>query len=222
MDKQNRDPLENRLSEWKVDLPTDPQLGNHVLNRIAAARTRRAPAAIIPVLKWSTGLAAALAFLAVIFINDRDAREELLADNAGTYQLMIDPVSRAHTAKAPATGLNGDSLIDQLAWMQDRLDLSQEQFLELVDLHNRYAGQFETLYTELVRLESRYEEFEQLRVNNEMIDFLALYEVLSERKEKEGSAMALSRELVARVSAILRADQRGNYLSLIKFRPGDA
>jgi hypothetical protein len=198
-----------------VSFEKDPQLANHVLNRIATQKTTLRRTGRREALRWVAGVAAVAALVAAAFmVSQQLERQRALRE--GSYLMMIDPVTRAHSEAARDLDKTADSLIDRLAWMQQRLDLSQEQFLQLVDLHKAYSDRFDFLYEELVQLQKQYEAFEELRLNNEMIDFIALYEVLSERKEAESSALALSQELISRVTAILRPDQRAAYLGLVR------
>lgn len=213
MKKQERDDLRDHLMQWDVQLERDPATSRHVLNRIAADRVHREPWARPPSVVTYLLVAgiAAIVTLGVVFISGERTRARLLQDNQ--YQLIIDPVTRADLHR---DDVYEDRLLEQLAWMQSRLDLSREQFMQLVDLHRNYTDTFNGLYQELVSLEAEYEHFEVLRKNDQMVDFIALYDVLNSRKQAENQAHDLSRELISRVSAILTPSQKTAYLSLIK------
>jgi len=215
MAEKESDPLEKHLSKWKVSFERDPLLSTHVLNRISSDKHSGLFANRLSVFRWAGGIAAMAALIVgALIINQQFKDRGSYVESS--YLQMIDPVFRIHAESRNELQGTGGSLIQRLAWMQDKLELSQDQFMDLVELHTSYAHRFDELYEELVRLEDRYEEFEELRKQNEMIDFIALYEVLTERKEMEQNSGALSSEFVAKVASHLRPDQRISYLSLVK------
>lgn len=204
--------LKDELQKWDVHIHPDPHTAQHVLNRIASeqveTRPQRRSSKLVPYL-LVTGIAAVLV-VGTVFIANQRTQARLMQNDQ--YLVLINPVKRAHLHEADMVG---DRLLEQLSWMQDRLSLSRDQFLELVALHQNYTDTFNGLYNELVQLESAYDRFEQLRRNDEMVDFIALYEVLTERKETETLANNLSRELIAKVSSLLTPSQRTAYLSMV-------
>lgn len=213
MKDKNRDQLESRLHAWKVELERDPMLKAHVMNRIATEE--KLVSTHVWRLRW-VGIfaAAAVITLTAFFISQQLERTRLLQE--GGYALLIDPVSRAKmVSENPVLDSEG-SLVDRLSFMQRRLHLSQEQFLELVELHQGYNDRFNLIYEELVSLEDQYSSFEELRMENEAIDFMALYDVLSKRQECEGRAKRLSEDLISHVVTILKPDQRKVYLSMVR------
>lgn len=212
MSEKERTDFKKDLQKWEVQLKPDPHTAQHVLNRIASEQFLNSPEKrfprLIPFL-LATGIAAVLVF-GTVFIINQQAQTRLIQDNQ--YLSLIDPVTRVQSHEG---NTSKDLLLEQLAWMQNRLDLSRDQFMELVGLHQNYSDKFNGLYEELVRLESEYDHFEALRKNNEMVDFMALYDVLLERKETESLAHSLSQELIAKVSSILTPSQRTTYLSMV-------
>ncbi len=213
MKEKNREQLESRIQAWQVELERDPILKAHVMNRIATEEKMDS----LPVwrIRWIGALAAAAVIaLAAFFFSQQLERNRLL--NEGGYALLIDPVSRAKMVSQNPVLESGESLLERLSFMQSRLHLSQEQFLELVELHKGYNDRFTLIYEELVALEDQYSSFEELRMENEAIDFMALYDVLSKRQETEGRARMLSEDLISHVVAILKPDQRKLYLSMVR------
>ena len=211
--------LEERLRSWNPRLEPDPQLDEKVLRRLGS--TSRSPEHALWISRFhlvAYGAMAALVLLGVFMASRQIERSRLLRD--GSYFLMIDPVFRAQTVQAPGglapAGVSSDTYLDRLAWMQDRLDLSRQQFMELVDLHRNYADRFDSLYRELVALDHEYGQFEELRRRDEAIDFMALYDVLQERRLAEEASHSLSLEFIGRVMALLNNEQRQTYLSLVQ------
>jgi hypothetical protein len=213
MKERNRELLESRLRAWQPELDRDPMLKTHVMNRIATGG--KVDSFLIRRYRWVGALAAAAVLTLTAFIvNQQLERTRLLHE--GGYALMIDPVTRAKAVTGHSELDSSESLVKRLSWIQQRLDLSQEQFLELVELHQDYNDRFNLLYEELVALEDQYSSFEHLRMENEAIDFMALYDVLSKRQETEGNARMLSEEFISHVVAILKPDQRKMYLSMVR------
>lgn len=224
MHMKNDDLIRQRLRQWEPVLEEDPGLAAHVLNRIGAGGPRDALARSLLRWRWlAAGLGAAAALLLVWLAGSYQANRELRQDRA--YLSLIDPVFRSQSEALPAGAEAGNlSLIDQLAWLQDRLDLSRDQFLELVNMHQRYAGQMDTLYRQLIELDGMYAAFEASRLRDEPIDFISLYDVLVERREVVSDSRAIREELVSMVESILNPAQRVAYMALLdqRIRTGDA
>jgi hypothetical protein len=213
MKDKNREQIESRLQEWKLEIEGDPMLKTHVMNRIATEE--KSDSFPIWRIRWIGALAAAaLIALSAFLISQQLERTRHVEE--GGYALLIDPVSRAKIVSRNPVLNSSESLVQRLSFMQSRLDLSQEQFLELVELHKGYNERFNLIYEELVALEDQYSSFEELRMENEAIDFMALYDVLSKRQETEGRARMLSEDLISHVVAILKPDQRNIYLSMVR------
>ena len=219
MTEKERTSLEERLHDWRTRLDPDPGLGLRVLRRIRqTGRVEPVQAHLLNRFRFvAYGALAALVLIGVFLASRQLERHRLLRD--GSYCLLIDPVFRAQNnfskAESGVSGEESESYLDRLAWMQDRLDLSREQFMDLVGLHRQYADRFDGLYRELVQLDREYGHFEDLRRHDEAIDFMALYDVLQEKREAEATSHSLSREFIGQVLAILDARQRPVYLSMV-------
>lgn len=223
------DPLDRQLDAWQPDLEPDPSLKQHVMQRIAweeeaQSRPWHRRTSTIETL-WRPLAAAGVAACLLLLIGTWAGRNwfdpanpHRIEDNRQAYLLLIDPVSRAKATRDPVAQVEQTSpgLITMLAWMQDRFDLDREQFLELVSLHETYQTQFEDLYLELKSVQDDYASFEARRAANEMIDFIALYDLLQKRKALEADARATSSELVEKVIALLDPDQAAAYLAAIE------
>ena len=218
--------LEGRLQAWKVSLDPDPGLGSKVLQRARESASR--DAFFSPLrsrMRFISHVAVAAAILLGVFFVSQWMERARIRNELG-YTMLIDPVYRVQAldgiAGRPSVDTGRDRFIERLAWMQDRLDLSSDQFLQLVQLHQDYADRFDRIYEELLLVQREYGEFEQLRQDSDQIDFIALYDVLTERNDLEDNAHSLSSELISRALSILNPVQRKAYLSVVQRIPDSA
>jgi len=218
-------PLEKRLENWEVSAPVDPQIKQHVLRRIAVAEAEKGRRSYESgMLDWivcnplavsSCACAVILmACTALLLVREHNLREQLAAQSQ-SYFLMIDPVAHINALNGqPASGKE-PSTVEMLAWMRDRFDLSREQFQDLVVLHEEYNDRLVTLYKELSGVQAEYATYETRRVNNEDIDFMALYDLLKKRDALRKDSTETSTQLVELVLRVLTPDQKREYLSLL-------
>jgi len=228
MNDREPEQLERLLRDWQPDLEPDQELKRHVLQRIGweaeaeetpwYQRTFARPAGF----RWVIPAAAAACLLLLLgtitgiqWTERTHART--LAEQRTAYRLLIDPVSRLE-ADAPTRppAASQANLVTMLAWMQDRFELRPDQFLALVELHENYEGQFTALYLELAATQENYERFEHRREADEMIDFMALYDLLRHRRDLENEAHATSAELVHKVLEVLDPAQGAAYLATLE------
>ena len=203
--------IEKMLSKWEVSAPDDCGIHQNVLRRIrvSEAERRNSPPAFGRIMAFAGITVACLSLCtALLFYREISNRQ-----NIRNYFLTIDPVAHA-AERLPYS--NDVSVVNMLAWMQDRFDLSREQFSELVALHESYSDRFEDLYVTLLNAEDRFSNFETSRISGDTIDFMALYDLLMERKELRANAENTSRDLIRDVLDVLTPEQRREYISLLK------
>jgi hypothetical protein len=216
-------PLEKRLESWKVSAPSDPQIKQHVLRRIAVAQAEKGHRRNeVGWLGWILDnrlaassivcVAALMACTGTLLVRERNLRTQLAAESH-SYFLMINPVAHID---ADGAGLDSEepSTVDMLAWMQERFDLSRDQFQQLVTLHEEYNDRLVTLYKELYAVRSEYASYEDRRLKNEDIDFMALYDLLKKRDTLRKDSTETSRQLVELVLRVLNPDQKRAYMAL--------
>jgi hypothetical protein len=220
-------PIDERLAQWQVNAPVDPQLKQHVLRRIAVLDSEDSRTGIerFSLIRWllSNPIAACVFALAVLVItgtslmvaHERSLRMQMAQSQL--YFLIIDPVARAQAAdEHTLAGKNGEpNVVEMLAWMKTRFNLSREQFAQLVVLHKEYSDKLMTLYAELRDLDAGYQTFEKQRLNDDMIDFMALYDLLRKRDAVRADSTTTSHQLVELVLRVLTPEQKREYLSLL-------
>ncbi|HNX04816.1 MAG TPA: hypothetical protein PKI32_04905 [Opitutales bacterium] len=215
-------PIETRLSSWQVSVPSDPNLRQQVLRRIdimeSQGEGRSFPGRILdwvalnqlPAAIFACA-AAILICAASIFTIGRANRDERMSH---AYFVLINPVARVAADNITSNG--EPSVVDMLSWMKDRFDLSREQFTQLVVLHEDYNDRLMTLYRELSAIQSQYKTFDDQRMNNDMIDFMALYDLLQKRDSLRRDSVTTSNQLVELTLRVLTPQQKREFLSLME------
>lgn len=217
-------PLEKRLESWKVSVPSDPQIKQHVLRRIAVAQAEKGHHRnengwlgwVLDNRLAVSSIACAAVLMActgTLLVREHNLRVQLAAESQ-SYFLMINPVAHIE-ADGAWTNREEPSTLDMLAWMQERFDLSRDQFQQLVTLHEEYNDRLLTLYKELSAVQSEYASYEDRRMKNEDIDFMALYDLLKKRDALRKDSTATSSQLVELVLRVLTPDQKRAYMALL-------
>jgi Spy/CpxP family protein refolding chaperone len=228
MKKTDKDfaPIEKLLEKWEVPTVSQPDLKQRILRRIAvneAEEGSKIPSwlAFWPPFSETRALALALscmvllvAAVSVIAFHERKMRMD--AEFCSEYFLSIDPVAQVQSLNESLRPDNGKepSIVEKLGWMKDRLSLSREQFAQMVDLHRNYSDKFAALYSELRDIDGHYRIFENSRINDEAIDFMALYDLLQKRDALRIDSETTSKELVGMINSILTPEQSIKFMSL--------
>jgi hypothetical protein len=221
---ENKDSLDERLTAWRVDMPKDIGMKHRVLAEIEARQNH--PSILGSIYLWvlhdrvATAALACSMILAVCTISllvHSNSLTRQLDTERRDYFLMIDPISRVDAVNLDGkrTARN-DSVVDSLAWMKDRFNLSREQFKQLVQLHTEYADHLTTLYKELSAIQSRYDTFDQRRLTNAEIDYMELYDLLQQRDAARKDSVQTSRQLVELVLRVLTPEQKLEYMSMLR------
>ncbi|KAF0093032.1 MAG: hypothetical protein E1N59_3222 [Puniceicoccaceae bacterium 5H] len=214
--------IREKLATWQPETTPDPYLKQRVLNRVAASgETERAWfRRLWP--QWGRFSLAAVAVALVLALasfwvlpSDTHHLDGQLTAQRTRYFLRIDPVARLDAEGARAEPQADPSLIDMLDWMRTNFDLTQDQFVELVKVHQTYSGDLDSLYDRLVELQHSYEGFESQRLHDQSIDFIALYQLLQRRDAVREDAEKTSMALVRQILHVLRPEQRDRFILLL-------
>jgi len=132
------------------------------------------------------------------------------------YRLSIDPLMRlesdqgvqAVTAslRAPAT----------LRWLQEELDLDSVQFERVVLLHSLYESEFEKLFGELSEAKTQFQEMEERRFKDDVIDFFSVNQLKKHQNDLRKTSNKLRSELHMKLSEVMAPEQWERYQSLVK------
>ncbi len=212
--------IREQLETWQPAVEVDNHMTQRVLSRIAANNRLRSSSLFARIIEQFTlspmagALASAMALAVVLLaalVWQQRQTTLALTQQREAYFALIDPTSRLDSGEADTE----PSLVAMLDWMRSNFDLSREQFVELVSIHQSYDARLDALHLQLLDLKSQYDHFEEQRRQDESIDFIALYQLLELREQVLGSARSTSRQLVAQILTVLRPEQRDRFLILL-------
>ncbi len=221
------DKLDELLNEWQPEFKPDPQLARTVKQQLEVQRIPKAWPASWLVFLAGRPVYAGFAVLALVLFGASvsyywNAGSRLSeSEYVGIYRLSIDPVFRMQTSaiserrvaeQAMATGV---PLEASLVWLENELRLDVDQSERFAHLHESYRNDFNELFAELVTLRRGYDEFDNHRKTNDVIDFIALYELIQKQKALRQRSEELTEELISRTSEILNASQRKRFAELV-------
>lgn len=153
----------------------------------------------------------------------REDREELTL----SYRLSIDPLYRlqamaganefANRPILPARHGSQEApvLLAGLGWLQGQLDLSKPQYERVTALHGDYEVAFDELFAQLLESHRAYREFDKKRMDNDVIDYFQLYELLQTQKQLSQESTRLTEELLSKVQDVIEPSQRARYRELL-------
>lgn len=221
-----------RLSRWRVDPPTDPQLADKVLQRMrneSSALPRRSPLVTWFIERWQHPVYAGAIALVLIFtgvllslftIQFRESPKNVVPPEE--YRFAIDPLYRLTESADPlATGgrLDESTVEESIEWLRNELGLTDDQFRKLASLHEEFTPTFAHIFHDLQLQRAQVAQFEAMRRESELIDFIQVYRVTKSYRHLQDRASTSTAELVARVSQLVDPKQRSRYLELLKIKP---
>ncbi len=229
--------VHRRLDAWTFEPRPDPLLADRV---IAEGERRQrhdqttSPSPDSPLLGWLTRLLQQPGFagaFAVLFLLLGGVGTLLLLNlvsdhenpaRSVEYRLVIDPLYRLNPP-AEVTSvqhqIDAGSVDGSLHWLRRELGLDQAQFDRLRALHREYDLVFARLFEDLRTTEDRVQDFEALRRQRELVDFMEVFRVLETFRQLEAESSRSTSEYVSRVSRIVSAEQRHRLLELLESTP---
>lgn len=231
------DPLDKSLARWKADFQPDRELAARVRAEVRSdggyGQNRAMPIAVWIGNAFSRpGLAACFAAVFVLvgmgvsqLLNlglDRQGEEATLS-----YRLSIDPLYRlqamagaqefASQNLAPPTAATHAPPVLRvgLGWLKGELDLSQKQMTQVTRLHSEYESAFDELFGRLLESHRAYREFDRNRMDDDVIDYFGLYDLLQVQKQLSEESTQLTEELMEKVEQVISPSQRSRYRELL-------
>lgn len=144
-----------------------------------------------------------------------------------SYRLSIDPIYRLQAMAGAVEFANREfvqtnqrvkdapMLLAGLGWLQRALDLSEGQYQRVTALHSDYELAFDDLFAQLVSSHRDYQAFDRMRMENDVVDYFKLYELLQSQKRLSEESARLTEELLAKVEQVIEPAQRVRYRELL-------
>lgn len=232
MSSDDSESTRRRLSHWRVDPPSDPNLTDKVLRRIRSeSRSSPRQSTLVFWLKerWQNpvyvGAIASLLILTGVLLSTA-TNHFSGSPNHGIpteeYRFAIDPLYRLTESVdpfAPGGQLDADVVEESLEWLRSELGLTDHQFQKLTSLHEEFTPIFASVFSDLQQQRAEVAQFETMRKESEVIDFIQVYRVTTDYRDLQERATTSTADLVERVSQLVDAKQRSRYLELLKIAP---
>jgi capsule polysaccharide export protein KpsE/RkpR len=113
------------------------------------------------------------------------------------------------SARRPA---DVDSVGSALAWLQEDLQLTQEQFARVRAIHEQSSPQLQQLAHEAARMRREFDAFERRRQTVGEIDFLAFADFVASQRHFDRLCAESTRRLIAAAAEEMNPGQRSRYL----------
>lgn len=111
--------------------------------------------------------------------------------------------------------LDTGNLEGRLAWIRSELDLTDEQFSRIKELHQASHPRLQAMASQVASMQAEFKEFERARRTADRVDFLEFARFVQERRELSQRCADSTRELVLASAQIMTPDQRRHYLNLV-------
>ena len=108
-----------------------------------------------------------------------------------------------------------DSLEGQLAWMKEKLKLSDEQFSRIKNLHEESSPRLRALAVDVARMQAEFAAFENARRTADRVDFIEFAQFVETRRNINRQCQESTRQLVLASAGLMTPQQRTHYLGLV-------
>lgn len=110
-----------------------------------------------------------------------------------------------------------DTPAHALAWLQEDLQLTEEQYARLRAIHETSRPQLRELAQQAARMRAEFDAFERRRRTDGEIDFLAFARFVEEQRTLDRVCTESTRRLIAAAADVMNPTQRARYLD--RFAP---
>ncbi len=109
----------------------------------------------------------------------------------------------------------GDNLNCQLEWVKSELNLTDQQFARIKNIHESSSPRLLALAAQVARMREEYDAFERQRTTSGQIDFLEFAHYVDQRRAVDRECLTSTRQLVADAAKVMTLQQRERYLTLL-------
>jgi hypothetical protein len=128
-----------------------------------------------------------------------------VATGVATYSLLI----RLHQPQE--TG----SLDGELAWMKTELNLSDDQYARIREVHEASGARRRALESQVARMQDELTAFERTRRASDSVDFLEFARFVEARRAISRECLASTRDLVRAAADAMSPGQREHYFGIV-------
>ncbi|HXQ81402.1 MAG TPA: hypothetical protein VN775_08825 [Opitutaceae bacterium] len=109
------------------------------------------------------------------------------------------------------------SLDGQLAWMKSELQLSDEQFARIRELHEASSPRLRALAAQVAQMQAEFAAFEKARRTTDRVDFIEFARFVEVRRNISQQCQDSTRRLVLAAASEMTPRQRERYLGIVAF-----
>lgn len=225
------DELDDLINDWDINFEKDQDLEDRIQARIRTQRiveeSPKQTKTLLPFIisrPLYAGIAAAALIVFGITLSQiwHTSTQPTQNQYIVLYRSTIDPLFKLSHANEqnPQESLTPStpnaSLDSTLAWLKQELKLKGPQKDRLINVHRSYEESLHSLYSELTNLDSGYNNIDQSRKVDDVVDFLALYELLQKQKKIKAESHQVTEDLIQKITDILTPNQQKQFNNLIR------
>ena len=128
-----------------------------------------------------------------------------IATGAATYALLL----RLHQPLNPA------SLNDEMAWIKSELNLNDDQYARIRELHEASGPRMRALAAQVVQMQQELVAFERTRRSSDRVDFIEFARFVEARRNVSRECLDSTRELVRAAASAMTPRQREHYFGIV-------
>jgi hypothetical protein len=110
---------------------------------------------------------------------------------------------------------DSDSLDGQLSWMKSELQLSDEQFARILELHRASSPRLRALAVQVAQMQAEFAAFENTRRQTDHVDFIEFAQFVEVRRNISRQCLDSTRNLVLAAASEMTPGQRERYLGMV-------
>jgi hypothetical protein len=103
---------------------------------------------------------------------------------------------------------DANTLDGQLSWMKSELQLSDDQFARIKELHQASSPRLRALATQVAQMQSEFAAFENTRRTADKVDFIEFAQFVQVRRSIDRECLDSTRTLVLAAAGEMNPSQR--------------
>lgn len=110
---------------------------------------------------------------------------------------------------------DANTLDGQLSWMKSELQLSNEQFARIKELHQASSPRLRALAAQVSQMQSEFAAFENTRRTSDKVDFIEFAQFVQVRRNINRECLDSTRQLVLAAAGEMNPSQREHYFGIV-------